>query len=138
MNPDSPFIDEPEEEMTFSKEHGKLVLDTVEAPRNAFTYTKRSNRTFKEEKKKGQAEKEKSNSAVLKVIQLLDPTVYLEYPKSSCGLKEHLKAITEVMKQEVSMSVEEEERYTASLRVLSTGIAIDREDGDKFEEFNEE
>lgn len=86
MNPDSPFVEEPEEEMTFSKEHGKLIMDVVEAPRNVFTYTKRSNRTFREEKKKAQAEKEKSNAAVLKVIQLLDPTVYLEYPKSSCSL----------------------------------------------------
>lgn len=32
MNPNSPFIDEPEEEMTFSKEHGKLVLELVETP----------------------------------------------------------------------------------------------------------
>lgn len=138
MNPDSPFIDEPEEEMTFSKEHGKLVLDIVEAPRNVFTYTKRSNRTFREEKMKNQAEKEKSNVAVLKIIQLLDPTVYLEYPKSSCTLRDHLKAIMEVMKQDISMNPDEEERYKSALRVLSTGVAVDKDEETRFEEFDEE
>lgn len=49
MNPNSAFIDEPEVEMIFSKEHGTLILDVLEAPRNVFTGKARSSRKGKEQ-----------------------------------------------------------------------------------------
>ncbi|PNF26220.1 hypothetical protein B7P43_CG03716 [Cryptotermes secundus] len=45
MNPDNPFSEDPEEEMTYSKEHGYLITEEIEVPRTIFHYVKRSNRT---------------------------------------------------------------------------------------------
>lgn len=46
-NPDNPFSEEPEEEVTYSRDLACLTTDFIEIPRTVFHYVKRTNRTIK-------------------------------------------------------------------------------------------
>lgn len=45
VNPDNPFTEEPTTEMTWSKEHGCLIMEEIETTRTIFHMMKRSNRS---------------------------------------------------------------------------------------------
>lgn len=105
---DNPFCSTIEEDVTWSKDRGELVFQTIETPRNLFTFQRRRNRTLNSEKGKAQAETEKSNNEAMKIMQLSDPSIYIVTPNS--GEMCSTKVINEMRVLRDSVSLTEGEK----------------------------
>lgn len=121
-HPDNPFTERDEEDMTFSKEHGMLVLDKVENPRNIFCYVKRSNRTLKASVKKEQELEEKACGEVIKIIHEVDPSTQIDYPCSSTNISDNLESILRVRRSKFELTEAEQEKFNRAVARLRYGV----------------
>lgn len=51
LNPENPFSDRPDEDVTYSEEHGCLTIDKIYIPQTVYHYVKRTNRTLRNREK---------------------------------------------------------------------------------------
>lgn len=110
-NPETPFRSSLEEEVSYSKDTGDLILSLPEIPRNAFTYVKRSNRTIKNALGPTHEEEEKASSQVLKIVNMVDVTTHLKVPSSKHRISEHIQSHLEQMRADIDLDGEEEELF---------------------------
>nr|QMP82338.1 polymerase PB1 [Coleopteran orthomyxo-related virus OKIAV179] len=127
-NPENPFISDVKEEMQFSKEHGMLVLDTVETPRNVFTYVKRSNRTLAKKSKAQQEKEEKANGEVISIVNRVDPSTLLSYPISNTTISQHLISIISARAEAMNLTDEEIDLVNQAMSKLQKGDTIMSDD----------
>ncbi|CAB3222419.1 unnamed protein product [Arctia plantaginis] len=137
INPDNLFCDSINEEMTYSKEHGCLTVDSIETPNCIFRYCKRSNRSFRGKNNKIQAEKEKANSSVFNLINVIDPTIFIEFPSSSVSIQNHLISVVQTLISKTQLEGKELERVKQALYLLHTCQRPELRDSNDFWE-NEE
>lgn len=134
-NPDSPFSGPVTEELTYSKEHGCLTVDSVDTPNCVFRYCKRSNRSFKGPEKKSQAEKEKACAAVFNLLSLIDPTITLEFPSQAVSMRSHIMSVMAILRDKADLNAKEGETINSALAILDT---CQKEDGNDRQNFWEE
>lgn len=131
-NPDNPFSDSVDEDMTYLKEHGCLTIDTVESPNCIFRYVKRSNRSFKGEEKTEQAKKEKACSAVFNLLNMAEPTTTLEFPSTAVTIRQHLITVLETMRGSVELEESEERCYQKALERITSCRVEEQVDNEGF------
>ncbi|KAK7868019.1 hypothetical protein R5R35_010191 [Gryllus longicercus] len=69
-NPDNPFTTDNDQELTYSKEIGCMVLSEIETPRNSFTFMRKANRAVTNLKAKTHESLERAASQIVVANQL--------------------------------------------------------------------
>lgn len=118
-NPNNPICSEPTEEVSYSKDAGRLVTTEVETPRTIFHYVKRSNRTVTNSVKKTMFDQEKINSETAKIVKAVIPTTMVKYPTDATMISRQLIAALSI--------------YRSRVDSLKHGKEVDNTDGDDFE-----
>lgn len=74
-NPENCFSKEPDEEMTYSKEH-KLIVEQIETSKTCFHFQKRSNRSFNVDTKREEAAEEEVHDEFYKIVIFVDRSLF--------------------------------------------------------------
>lgn len=90
-HPNNPFSAEPNEEVTYSEELGRLTTDIVECPKTVFHFVKRTNSTTRMPGTNN-ADVEEANRRAVEIMELADPTTLLLKPSTRQVMAEHIKA----------------------------------------------
>lgn len=122
-NPDNPFIEEPTEDMVFSKEHGTLTLDKIETPRNAFNLVKRSNRTIRRAEKKRAGHKRKTECRGNRNCLLYRPYHTNRIPKVQFFIADCLTAMMDINRQKFELSCEKHILFSNAMDIMRKGKA---------------
>ena len=73
-DPTNPFSSDPVEDISYSKDIGRLVTTEIDTPRIIFHYMKRSNRTVINTLKKKLFGNERLNAEASKIVKTVIPT----------------------------------------------------------------
>jgi hypothetical protein len=117
VNPDNPFSEEINEEVTYSKEHGCLIQEEIEVPRTIFHWVKRSNRTCSSAEMKRKAESVREHGEAISIINLTDPTTHLDHPNNNIPINRHLIGVLETHSSDIDMTEEKRDGLVGSHRL---------------------
>nr|QED21504.1 PB1 [Lestrade virus] len=120
-NPENPFNKDPTEDVTFSAEYGRLVTESIDTPRTAFHYCKRSNRTARNSDRKAVIEMEEANGSALQIIRSALPHTHYRTPTSSTAIGIAIQSALAMMSTEFELSPAEESLWAEVQDLLQFG-----------------
>nr|QMP82248.1 polymerase PB1 [Phasmatodean orthomyxo-related virus OKIAV172] len=120
-NPRNPFCADPSEEISYSKETGKLVTTEVDTPRTVFHYVKRSNRTVQNSIKKTMFNQERINAAASKIIKAVVPTTLVRYPNDSTLISHQILAALSIYRSRVTLTQAQEDEFIKCMQLIKNG-----------------
>nr|QPL15381.1 polymerase PB1 [Hymenopteran orthomyxo-related virus OKIAV174] len=120
-NPKNPFSPEPIQEVTYSKDTGRLTTTEIETPRTIFHFMKRSNRTVKNSIKENIFKNEKINSEISKIVKTVIPTTLIKYPTEAVLISRQLIAALSIQRSGVTLTEEEEAEFQLCIDSLKHG-----------------
>nr|AJG39096.1 PB1 [Wuhan Mothfly Virus] len=135
-NPENPFCPDTIEDISYSRELGRLVSTEIETPRTVFHFMKRSNRTAKNSIKKDMFDQELVNSEANKIIKTVLPTTLIKYPTESSSIADNLIAAISLNGAGTEMDFECAQKLRRCIDILKNGKATDdQEDVYTIEDF---